>query len=298
MKIDNQLFDIVNSWQHPFICCYFMQTFFLITGVCTNWNKETKAFLFSQVKGLLLPAILFTFLMALPFSDYSELKSVVFNILFMGGVFWFISALLIAKLLYYILHRMGKRNLNVLILLLISFVGVGLNELNVIPNYYYHRHAFAMCIALGIGAMFRDRLNDRRVIACSWIIYPLTVLSCYWIFDRQIPWLTAIFRVTPMSWPFYIILSITGSIVLLSIARFIKSSPILELLGKNSLIIYFLNWNILEHFCTVYRPILEGADIMTTMKFSLLFGISTIAIGLLVSYIFSTTILKYLIGKF
>lgn len=34
MKIDNQLFDIVNSWQHPLICCYFMQTFFMITGAC------------------------------------------------------------------------------------------------------------------------------------------------------------------------------------------------------------------------------------------------------------------------
>ena len=37
---------------------FFMQTFFLITGLCSSFNKEFKSFLWGNVKALIIPSII------------------------------------------------------------------------------------------------------------------------------------------------------------------------------------------------------------------------------------------------
>ena len=50
--------DEIKCWQEWFIV-FFMPAFFFITGFCSNFNKPFKEFLISNLKVLLIPAILF-----------------------------------------------------------------------------------------------------------------------------------------------------------------------------------------------------------------------------------------------
>ena len=107
MPFNSPYFSMVYGWNSIFTCFY-MPAFFIISGYCTNFSKPIGEFIKSLVKILLLPFISFTIInqaaMAL-IEGNSFLDQMWHNILEGGGL-WFLQAMIVAKLIFYVLKKL------------------------------------------------------------------------------------------------------------------------------------------------------------------------------------------------
>ena len=63
LDVSNDFYEQYKLWQIVFTA-FFMPTFFVISGYCSNFNKPFKAFFKTQFKQLLIPYITFEILTA------------------------------------------------------------------------------------------------------------------------------------------------------------------------------------------------------------------------------------------
>ena len=130
-SVNNEVINFIpeTTFFKPFI----MPAFFVIAGLCSNYNKSFREFLVSNAKALLIPAVLLLFVrMAVRFvltGTFSTLewggitsKSAIFNF---GYWNWFLTALFFTKLLFYaLLHVIKSFKVRLAIILLIHVLGV------------------------------------------------------------------------------------------------------------------------------------------------------------------------------
>lgn len=94
---------------HSYIRSFFMQAFFFLTGFTSSFNKSMRVFFGNMLKTVILPYItlsLFTKILGVIFlgeSLWYELEGEV--TFFLLENFWFIHALIISKILYYIFNK-------------------------------------------------------------------------------------------------------------------------------------------------------------------------------------------------
>ena len=62
LDVSNIVISAMRSIQKQMIVCYFMPAFFMITGICSNFNKPFVPFVKNQIKSLLIPAVSFILL--------------------------------------------------------------------------------------------------------------------------------------------------------------------------------------------------------------------------------------------
>lgn len=137
--------------------CFFMQTFFIITGLCSSFNISFFPFLWKNIKTLFIPALILTLIECLVLSwvDGNFFYSLWQRLqmfptwLTIGGP-WFIIALFWAKIIFWFIAQLPNM-LQLLICIVLYMVGLFLNETDVIPNYMWHRHTMLMIIYLYIG---------------------------------------------------------------------------------------------------------------------------------------------------
>ena len=98
-KIPNSTFAWMRSWQWIHVS-FFMPAFFIITGLCSNFEKEFKPFFISNVRTILIPAIVFDLLFfTIPCLFMGQdpwiivMTGFVKRALAFGGVFWFFHRL-------------------------------------------------------------------------------------------------------------------------------------------------------------------------------------------------------------
>ena len=99
--IHNPVLDAMRMLQRPIAVCYFMQAFFLISGLCSSFTGKFIDFFARQFKTLLLPAIFFDVCYAIYFGGVSNLPRCLVNWLTRGGSFWFVVSLFTAKVLFF-----------------------------------------------------------------------------------------------------------------------------------------------------------------------------------------------------
>ena len=97
--------------------CFYMQAFFILTGYCSNFEKPFAAFLKSSFKTIMIPAIFFSFLyyisLALFYYDFSyveKMASIGF-IMNGGSKFWFLNALFLLRIMYWMRAKYIKNDL-------------------------------------------------------------------------------------------------------------------------------------------------------------------------------------------
>jgi len=56
--IENKWFAIIYLWT-PYIACFFMQCFFMISGYCSNFKTEFSIFIKKQFRQILIPLFCF-----------------------------------------------------------------------------------------------------------------------------------------------------------------------------------------------------------------------------------------------
>lgn len=106
LPYDSPYFDFVYGWNNIFTCFY-MPAFFLISGYCSNFKKQSSVFFRSLLKSLLLPIITLSLLTTIVTSlIYHEniLNSIVKSISWGFGL-WFLWAILWGKIFVYIIER-------------------------------------------------------------------------------------------------------------------------------------------------------------------------------------------------
>lgn len=299
MNISNIVISGMRSIQMQMIVCYFMPAFFMITGICSNFNKPFFSFVKNQVKSLLIPAVSFILLFHIYQGDtIRQLGGTIMRLFLYGKDYWFLIALFEAKLLYWFLNKYVKNSKGLLtILLVLSLVGSLLNTFDISQNFFMHRHAFDLTLYLGVGNMAKSCYKKQKVSVSCLIIF-VTILSFYTIADIKIPYVTYTYATPVPHWVSHVLLSISGSYLVLWLSRSIKVDALIEYMGKNSLAIFLMQWYTLFMFVGMASATLQSCTWYESVAVIVSIFVSTISIGLLVAYICEHSIFKSLMGKF
>lgn len=294
---------------------FYMPCFFVITGFCGNFEKTFKKFAISSLKSILLPAIFFTFMLSgfWNITSSDEIVSFIKRIFLCGGGYWFLSALFIARFIYWVINKCPSKL--IFFICITSFVlGFVLSSLPHEYEYWWFVHALCLLPYLGFGQYLKKHAEivtskkyDAYYIVFFFISFAVTVLlskigilqkDCF--FD--VPGVTLGFINLNMSMFIPLVfLSVFGSLLLLSISRRISSSSFLEFLGKNSLIVYCVQGVALSKSMEyIFR--LGGAkfdvDYLVTFCLLLLSFIVAVIICYCFSWVMNQKYLRIAIGKF
>lgn len=257
--------------------CFFMSCFFLVSGMFSNFDKPAKAFLWSNFKSLIIPAwvslVLFSFIGIRHF-DFINFLSQAF---LYGGGLWFLTSLFLSKILLWLCIK-GLKNKWVVLsfLLLLSFVGKWLDDVNLCPNYWYHRNFLNFALFLGLGYYLKDFILNRIVGIVSSVVFVLTIAFLF-VKGLSVPNVVAVYNESFAQHPLSIWLSITGSITCIHLCKLVGHAPVLEYLGRNSLIVYIYHMFFLSSTISAMTLSLNSGSFGSS-----LFMIFTIIAGTLV----------------
>ncbi len=295
----NGVIRVLNNIQPMLFSCYFMPAFFLISGMCSNFQKDFKPFIVNQIKYLLIPAISFILLFHIYFGEPPRtLCGDIVRLFIEGKDYWFLIALFGAKIIFYGINKLFvNKNIIVGVLLTLSALGVLLNDLNAMPNYFMHRQIFDLTVFLGIGHLFKDSIRKRKTIQIAVGLYVFCGVGLI-LLNIPFPVVTYGFATTITTWPVHMVLSVTGTIIIIFLGKIMPIEPLIEYMGKNSLAIFLIQWYTLEMFMNAFNPMLDQSNVVTSTMYICSVFVATIAIGLFVAYITNNTKLRVLMGKF
>lgn len=198
----------------------------------------------------MIPSVFFSFICSGVWHSPEKILVVIKQFILFGGGYWFLSALFFARLCFWFLYRCPQYIINVICV--IAFLSVFyLSKLPIDKEYWWFIHAIGLMPYLWLGHFFKnityhyDILNTNKYPIIIYVLaFVVTVIlsrngftekECF--FD--VPGVTQGFininysMILPLA-----ILSISGSFALIEISKKIKSSRILEFIGRNSLVFY------------------------------------------------------------
>lgn len=290
--LQNDLLSMLDKVQSPLFLCYFLPAFFLISGFCTNFERNWSEFIVRQFKTLLVPNIVFTICFFLLNGKTDFLHTIMYR----GGWMWFLTALFVCKIVYYFIHKYIKNDLIVFIILLAaSFLGTVLNDMDTIYNYWWHRQALDLLMFLAVGHWLKSHIHDDRI----WFFvlgYIATVVVCHFM-NIELPIVTAGFTSTKYNWILHIILATCGSVGFLKLCSFIRYNTFLEYLGINTLVIYMFHHEILYHVLGVFADNISTNTTEASIITILASWLTTIALCLAFGWLLNSRYFKWSLGK-
>ncbi len=302
--VHNSVFDstrIVCNFWNPFI----MAAFFVITGFCSNFDKDYKQFFIKDAKTLLLPAITL------------ELVRSVIVFLFQGGSFyygmlspgylilrfssfWFLVALFWSKQIYYFIRRINVI-LSVTVLILLFVIG-SLLIINKVDERCWIFHAMVFVPFLSCGEFLKNRKDvlDKYLIC---IVPYVIIFIIYKIFFyntsfNQMPYIAAVAVTKIWQLPIFMIAAVAGSVFIIAFSKFIDHNDILEYFGKNSLIIYCLHLTFMSIYYQLFASCINRMGIQDSVAALVVMLAFVILMMIVCSWLLNQKYLKWLLGKF
>lgn len=284
---------------------YVMQTFFVISGICCNFNKPFVPFLWSNVKTILLPALLLPILcdwiiniFQLNFHPSDYLHFHLPHTLIQGPINWFLPTLLIAKLLYWIIHHLFQPFWTKLLIgVCLLTLGCMLNELDIVPNYWMHRHALSMIFFLCVGQWLEKHHPSDLLLWTGASVF-LVMTFCIKFTTNAFCWITNSYHVSPTEIPLHLLLGITGSCLILVVSKLIHNNRILESIGRNSLVFYVFHFQYLRFIASHFSSYLSQMGYGESCCLALVMLCSAILLSYLLARLLNTRYLKFSLGKF
>lgn len=285
---------------------WFMPAFFFLTGFCSNFNKALKPFLISNFKTILIPGILITILVRycdniLNLNFSLKAWSPGFrSLIIKGGAGWFLTALFIAKLIYwYLNNRFAERRIIKLFFTTTLFV-IGLfsyNTLTMIPNVWYFKHALLLTLFLALGDSLKGVDIKKNLIM---LIGGLNFLSTILLlsFGFSIPVLASVTIIAYSQIPLELFLSITGCFFILYVSLLINNNTILEYLGRNSLVIYLVHFFFYKRLFYINNMFFEYDSWLFSLITIIVIVMLVLLFSVAIAYILNKPKLKFLLGKF
>lgn len=291
----NILHSLVNVW-----AAFFIPAFFVITGLCSNFNKPAKVFLVNQIKSLLVPAFtlgLISDILGYIFGEGSfGIKGFI-----LGTTYWFIFALFVAKILFFVLNKNFQNKYLIFSITIFIYytIVILLNILPNIPAYWSIKHACLLIPFLAIGQYIKANnviINNKKQVILIGSIYIL-LLIVYIVGGYRIPRIAGGCYV-PLNHSIQcLIMSFSGSILILYVSRIISKSYILELIGKHSLVIYCLHVSIIYILSPFFATsIIKASFSDAILLYSMIF-IYPVIISLGISYVLHSKYFCFLLGK-
>ena len=278
---------------------YYMPAFFVLTGFCSNFEKPFGTFFVANCKSLKVPAIFFGIIYSLGHCIQHEgggvdaLKVVLMSPLHSG--FWFLDALFISKIVYWFVNRLFH---NYKMRLIVSFVllcvaTVSWKVMGIEDDFFNILHAIIFVFFISFGRFARITEFDfpqKYVIA----IIPY-IIVCLTLFINKIS-IPSITRVINIDYNvlLFVILSLCGSITLISISRMINGNVVLEYIGRNSLVFYMIHLIALSPCLKICQKLLPADAPIAFLTVC----ISLFAICTIFSILLNKKYLNVLLGKF
>lgn len=292
---------------------FFMQCFFMLSGMVSNFDKSPLAYLKSNIQTILVPFLLFCVIRYITHCLYHhgiETDALFKNqggqeVFFMVDSFWFLTALFFAKILYYFIRKASDKfivRFTICLVCLTASILMSQGHGQEYSNYFHYRNGMAMLPFLCIGEYLKnlfERRNARLLISisCAYLIALLFSQTIGW--PTLTPYVHKVyFDFNIIDIPRYLFFATTGSLLLISIGRWIKQNPLLEEIGKLSLIIYGFHPIVLKVAeGTLSKVWLPGELLPTAFIWYLAIGTITTAVCILLGEVITRTKLRLLFGK-
>jgi len=283
-----------NTW-----VLFYMPAFFIISGICSNFNKEFKSFIISNIISLKAPVFFFIGILGAlairPEYGFSPFNFKLWFVrLFESGV-WFLHAMFLSRIYYWIInHYFLKSPVMQLvisaILYAIGFIGMykGLYPM------FWICHSLSLCVFLCVGNLMHVKYINKGWLLGILFIFVVLVLN---IIDYPLPFIVQEPKCNNLYDSIIILtLSFTGTIGFLWICKLINKSPLLELLGRYSLIIYVLHSIFIDYFSRQIEFIDINNNILTLSEL-ILELVCIVSLCLVIAYIFDRQYIRIIIGK-
>lgn len=280
---------------------FFMPAFFVITGYCSNFNKKFKEYFLSNLKLLIIPAMITCLIVGWIYHvqhgewGLSILRPSPSRLLLQGGGNWFLPALFVSKMIYYFVNKIASLKIQTVVVLLLSFFGVILFvEFPFVINVWFFKHGLVLLYALHLGAFLKGK--NTSIAEKIGLLY-IALWLVFFLFDLNIPFVSHRFEVSMLNYPLLLLFSVFGYFMFLFLSKCVYSNSILEYLGRNSIVIYLtqgilyslLNPLFVAYFC---------GNFVIEILLGLLLIVINISIGCLISWFLNLRYLRWTLGKF
>ena len=282
----------------------FMATFFILTGFWGRFDMSFKDLVVKNAKSLLLPLIVFSYLGGILHELFYEILKRTYNegaltypSIFVSLDYWFILALFIAKILYWLIYNYIKNEkARWAVSAIVYLMGVLSLKAWFLPDYSCWKWAMVLMIYLPLGQVFKDKLKGWKLFPIALLLYVGVWLLLY-CNDIEFPYTTGGMKNMdlPRALPSFILCT-AGSFVFIKLCSLIKRARILELLGRNTMAIYIMHWWIEVLAMKAMRSFFSQSVWMSTLA-----TIVTIALAVFVPCVISELLnrpkLKWILGK-
>ena len=247
-----------------YILPFFMPVFFVISGYFTNTAKNYWQFLWGDVKNLLLVGLLLTFvnvlIQTIGLQDsgaskwfFQTLLSVHFLDIILSN--WFVAAIFFARQVYFGIDRLSQyiskehKGLYWLVeltmLTIIAIAGVLIEPHAPHNGQWFYCQGLVFAIFIAFGKLLREYpLSKWWMLGTGGVYILLKVVA------NLAGWSTLEYGMintsfTMAHWPFYMLLALCGSALLIGVAQRVNQYAPLEFIGRHSLIFYIPQGGIL-----------------------------------------------------
>lgn len=282
---------------------YYMPAFFVLTGMCSNFDVPLKSFVIKNFKSLMIPNILLGVFVSRwlrlfcgnglrwdTFVQGGDLE----KIFVVGGV-WFLSALFISKCIYYVIHQIIKGEIICFFTAIIMMVAGIVMYNRQYLNIWHYQHALIALPFIVSGHWLRKR--QELIIKPTVLVFGL--FSLLYTYMYSYPFFNAEPQITWQTSMLFLVLSLSGSLLLFYLARLISASRYIECVGRHTLTIYLLHFSVMPPF--IKLSLMLGVSNGTFLFVRVLVGLFLVLVSMvlcLVVDIFIDRHLAFLKGKF
>lgn len=301
--LENNVINIIRTSLNGCIPFY-MPCFFVITGLCSNFNKPLKQIIWNSFKTILLPSYFISLLILLPNFSLENLFNLLKRIVLYGSEYWFLTVLFISRIIYCILNKYAKLYVGIISITFFLF-GYTLQLIRPSQYYWWFDHVLLLIPFLYLGHLVKS--NNKIFTLTPKLYIPLlglTIFGAHYGILRidyfyHVPAITQALINTNVRMFFpLILLSISGSLMLLYISKKINKNIFLEYVGRNSLIYYCLQGAVMAELFSYFKDALLINNVFYSTLIIIFVLFTTILFVSIVAYILNLKYIKVLIGKF
>lgn len=303
MGINDHVLKVVNATTGLY-ACFFMQTFFIITGFCSSFNTTFREHLWKNLKTLLFPAFLLTTISICVacisqetlWDRFYELT----NWLTVGGP-WFIISMFWARILFWFVLKIGKYG-QIAILVSLYLLSLWLNSSQPFLNYQWHRHTFLLMPYLAFGYYLKAHRDNIDAHLGKWAVLGVFVILIENILYHTpyftLPWHDYNININFYNFPLHIITAVSGSATVVYVAKRLTNLRVLNELGGGSLLVYLLSSAILSTIIIILKPFYLPDSIVSCILFHLTsYTLCVFTMLALVKLFYCHRWLSWMVGK-
>lgn len=280
---------------------FFMASFFVITGYCSNFKKDFRSFFVNNFKSLLISNFFLCVLavsLGVPFNGMESLKSLCSIDFWLFHSFWFFKALFLSKILFWMIcNFINRKSVQCVLSVAISFGGVCLMFFKTTPDILAHRNGMIFTVFVMIGYLLKDINLHRNMYVLGSLIY-LALLVVLFGLKVDTPFVDAESNLSLLTYPLYLVMALSGTCAVFLCSQFLRKNEILKILGMTTIVTYPLSSRIMSNFLRALHRFNELNSWEVGVLLYAFIPVLTLAICIVAYKIINTKYLKFLIGKF